>query len=255
MAQPNSRAEFIAWVKRRLGAPVINIELDDAQCDDLVDSALNIWREYHYDATERTYLKHQVTQTDIDNKYIPCSDDIISVVRVVKTNESNINLFDIRYQLRLQDFYNFSNVSMQHYVITMDKLALLDWLLNPEPTIAFTRYTDKIHLNIDWVNKVKVGDFLVFEVYRAIPEPADAVPPDTPAITTKIFHDRWLQRYATAMFKQQWGANLKKFGGIQMLGGVTFSGQQLFDEATLELERLEEELHANYQPPPRIFLG
>lgn len=255
MSQPTNRAEFIAWVKRRLGSPVINIELSDEQCDDLVDAALNIWREYHYDATERTYLKHQVTQEDIDNKYIPCTDDIISIVRVVKTNESNLNLFDIRYQLRLQDFYNFSNVSMQHYVITMEKLALLDWLLNPEPTISFTRYTNRIHLNIDWANKIKVGDYLVFEVYRAIPEPSAGDPPNTPPVTTRIFQDRWLQRYTTALFKQQWGANLKKFGGIQMLGGVTFSGQQLFDEATLEIEKLEQELHNSYQPPPRIFLG
>lgn len=245
MALPTNRATFIEWIKRRLGSPVINIEIADTQCDDLVDAALQLWREYHYDATERTYLKHQITSTDLTNKYIPCTDDIISVVRVVKFDEANVNLFDIRYQLRLQDFYNFSNVSMQHYVITMDKLALLDHLLNPEPSINFSRFTDKIHVNIDWQNKVKVGDYLIFEVYKAI----DA------GGTTKIFQDRWLQRYTTAMFKQQWGANLKKFGNIQMLGGTIYSGQQLFDEATQEMETLEDQLHNDYQAPPRIFLG
>jgi hypothetical protein len=134
---------------------------------------------------------------------------------------------------------------MQHYVITMDKLALLDWFLNPEPTIAFSRYNNRIYVNIDWTNRVFVGDYIIFEVYKALSET------DAP----RIFQDRWLQRYTTALFKQQWGANLKKFGGIQLVGGVTLNGQSLFDEATMEIERLEQELYNSYQPPARIFIG
>jgi hypothetical protein len=243
--QPTDRASFIQYCKNRLGEPVINVELADTQCDALVDDALQLFREYHFDATQREFLKVQITQQIIDQKYLPCPEDILSVVRIVKLADSNYSLFDLRYQLQLRDFYTFSNVSMQNYVITLEKLALMDWLLNPEPVIRFSRYTNKIHLDIDWNNQVKLNDYLIVEVYRAISETE----------APKIWQDRWLKKYATALMKQQWGSNLKKFGNVQMLGGVTLNGQQIFDEATLELEQLEDQLHNDYQAPPRIFLG
>jgi hypothetical protein len=243
MSQPTSRAEFIRYTREMLGEPVIRLELADRQCENLVDDALQLFREYHYDATVRTFYKVQVDQTILDNKYLECPDNVISVVRIVSCTESNLNLFDIRYQLRLQDFYNFSNVSMQHYYITMEKLALLDWLLNPQPTIQFTRYENKIHLNLDWETRAKIGDFLVFEVYQALDE------------TTKIWQDRWLKRYAVALFKRQWASNIKKFANIQTLGGVPLNGQILYDEAVQEITELETKLLNDYSPPCRIFMG
>ena len=114
MAQPTSRATFKQYILQELGSPVINIEVTDAQLDNRIDDSLQLFREFHFDATHRTYLKYQIQPDDMINHYIPCGDDIISVVRVVSTFSDNLSIFDIRYQLRLQDFYNFSNVSMQH---------------------------------------------------------------------------------------------------------------------------------------------
>ena len=243
--EPNNRQEFGEYCLRQLGKPIIKIEITQEQVDDRIDDALTMWREFHYDATQRTYLKHQITTTDLINHWIPCGDDIQSVIRVVQYDEGNLNIFDIRYQLRLQDFYNFSNVSMQHYVITMEKLRLLDWLLNPEPTISFQRLSNRIYLNADWSNRITLGQYLVFEVYQWLDE----------SLYPRIWHDRWLRKYTTELIRKQWGSNVKKFNGIQTLGGVFLNGQQIYDEAVEEIEKLEAILHSDYQIPPRIFIG
>jgi hypothetical protein len=227
------------------GQGAVNVEVTPAQADNLVDDALQTFREYHYDATFRTYLSHQIQATDITNKWIPCDDSILTVVRALKVTQSTINLFDIRYQLKLQDFYNYSNVSMVHYEITQEKLALLDWMLNPEPTVAFERYMNQIHVNLDWEAEVNVGDWIVFEVYKIVDEI------DFP----RIWQDKWLKAYAVALFKRMQGTNLKKLGKINEVGGVVLNGQQIWDEANKEIERLEKSLREDYQPPARIFLG
>jgi hypothetical protein len=242
---PTSRETFIQFCLRRLGHGVVHIEGTPEQWDDCVDLALTKWREYHYEAVQRTYLKHQITSQDLTNMWIPCDDTIMSVVRVLQYNEENLNIFDVRYQLRLQDFYNFSNVSMQHYVITMEKLRLIDWLLNPEPTISFQRLSNRIYLNIDWQHRVCLGQYLVFEVYQWLDE----------TMYPRIWTDLWLQKYATALMRLQWGSNVKKYKGVQTLGGIMLDGQQFYDEAKAEVEELEDILVRDYSPPMRIFIG
>jgi len=243
--QPTSRATFIEYCKQNLGDGIIHIELTDVQADNCVDDSLVLFREYHYEATQRTYLKHQVTAEDLVNHWIPCDDSIMSVVKIIQCNEGNLNIFDVRYQLRLQDFYNFSNVSMQHYVITMEKLRLIDWLLNPEPTISFERLANRIYVNADWAYRVQQGDYFVFEVYQYLDE----------ASYPRIWTDKWLKAYATCLMRRQWGSNVKKFNGIQTLGGVVLNGQQIYDEAMEEKEKLEEILYRDYMIPPRLFIG
>jgi hypothetical protein len=134
---------------------------------------------------------------------------------------------------------------MQHYVITMEKLRLIDWLLNPEPTISFERLANRIYLNADWQYRIRIGQTLVFEVYQWLDE--ETYP--------RIWHDKWLKKYATALMRRQWGSNIKKYNGIQTLGNVTLNGQQIYDEASAEIEELEDKLHSDYQIPPRIFIG
>jgi len=243
--QPNSRATFTDYCLGKLGQGIVHIEITPAQADACIDDALTLFREYHYEATQRTYLKHQITATDLVNHWIPCDDSIMSVIRVVQANEGNLNIFDVRYQLRLQDFYNFSNVSMQHFVITMEKLSLLDWLLNPEPTISFERLSNRIYVNADWSSRVQQGDFFIFEVYQWLDEIS----------YPRIWTDKWLKAYATCLMRIQWGSNTKKFNGIQTLGGVVLNGQQIYDEGMEEKEKLEDILYRDYQRPIRLFIG
>jgi hypothetical protein len=243
MAQPLTRTDFGQYILGKLGAPIINIEMAPAQLNACIDDALTMFREFHYDATQRTYMKHQVTTEDMANHYLKCDDSIMSVVRIVATFADNLSIFDIRYQLRLQDFYNFSNVSLQHYYITMEKLRLIEWTLNPEATISFDRLNNKIFLNVDWGHTVNVGDWFIIEVYQYLDE------------TTRIWQDQWLKKYAVAVARKQWGANVKKYNGIQTLGNTLLNGQAIYDEGKEEMETLEEILHHDYQIPPRLFIG
>lgn len=244
MSQPTDRSSFITYCRQRLGEPVINIELSPGQSDQAVDDALTKFREYHYNATQRTYLKHAITIDDLTNKWIPVDPTIMDVMSLVMCNEANLNIFDVRYQLRLQDFYNFSNVSMTNYVITMEKLALMDFLLNPQPRIEFNRFSNKLYINTDWT-QVQLGQFFVFEVYQMMDE----------TLYPAIWQDGWLKNYATALMHRQWGSNLKKFRGINTLGNATLDGQQVYDEAVAEIEKLESQLYRDYQQPLRIFIG
>jgi hypothetical protein len=296
MAQPIDRTSFIQYCLNQLGAPVIRIELDPIQTDQAVDDALTMFRENHYNGSQRTYLKHTVTSTDITNRWFPVDDSILNVISLCMANEANLNIFDIRYQLRLQDFYNFSNVSMQHYVITMEKLSLLDWLLNPQPKIEFNRLNNRLYANVDWSSRVNLGDILVFECYQSISESSgtpwditvtynlnDVVSyggtsyislagsntgntPSTAPVSSfwaptvletqvRLWQDRWLKKYATALMRKQWGANLKKFKNVATLGGVTLDGKEVYEEGKSEVKELEEELFRDYQAPTRIFIG
>jgi hypothetical protein len=134
---------------------------------------------------------------------------------------------------------------MQHYVITLEKLRLIDWLLNPEPTISFQRLSNRIYLNIDWQYRVHLGQKLIFEVYQWLDE----------SIYPRVWHDIWLKKYATILLKKQWGTNVKKYNNVQTLGGIAFNGKEIYDEAVEEIKELEEKLHSDYQVPPRIMIG
>lgn len=248
MSTPNSRQSLKDYALRMLGYPVIDINVDDSQLEDRLDDALEFYGDFHADGYEKVYLSHQITQNDIDNKYIDISnidDSVTQVVKVFSYAANTTNIFDIRYQLALNDFYGLRTAgTLSHYTIVQQHMSLLQQLLDPEFQIDFTRSTMKLHLRTDW-EKLAVGDYLVVEAYAVID-------PDT---YTKIYNDRFLKRYVPALFKRQWGANLSKFTGIQLPGGVEFNGREIFDQATQEIEKLEQEARDMYEFPPGFFVG
>ena len=170
MAQPTSRQQFIDYCKRRLGFPVIDINVDDDQISDRVDDALQFFEDYHFDGVEKMYMKHQITQADIDRRWIYCPDAVTYVVGMFPFDDSNssINMFDLRYQLRLHDLYDFTSVSYVSYEITMQHIRTLNLLFSGTPQIRFNRKQNKIFLDIDWSRDVSVGDYVVIDCYRAI---------------------------------------------------------------------------------------
>ena len=226
---------------------VIEINVDDDQVDDRIDEALQYFAQYHYDGVERMYLKHQITTADITRGqsdastlvadkvdssitatwkegtgFIPVPDSVLSVVKVFDfTDKANLNLFDVRYQLRLNDLYDFSSTSVLHYQMTMQHLDFLDHILVGEKPIRFNQHQNRLYLDLDWGNDVKADDYIIIECYRKL----------DPTTYTDVFNDIYLKRYTTALIKRQWGANLSKFEGVQMLGGVTLNGAKLFEEA------------------------
>ena len=170
MAQPTTRQQFIDYCKRRLGFPVIDINVDDDQVSDRVDDALQFFEDYHFDGVEKMYMKHQITQADIDRRWIYCPDAVIFVVGMFPFDDSNssINMFDLRYQLRLHDLYDFTSVSYVSYEITMQHIRTLNLLFSGTPQIRFNRKQNKIFLDIDWSRDISVGDYVIIDCYRAI---------------------------------------------------------------------------------------
>jgi hypothetical protein len=249
MAKPNSRTTLIDYCLRNLGAPVIEINVDEDQIDDRVDEALQFYQHYHADAIEKVFLKHQVTQTDIDNGYIAINDLVTDVLRVlpIRDTYSANNLFDIKYQMHLNDMFSLGYMgSLLEYSMAQQYLSTLDLVIdNDNKFISFDRHRNRLRIDMAWSEEVSVNDYLVVECYRIID-------PDT---FTDVYNDYYLKKYLTSLLKKQWGTNLLKFEGMVMPGGVTFNGRQLFDDAIAELEKLEEEVRLNWEQPIDFYTG
>lgn len=243
----NSRQSLKQYCLRALGAPVLEINVDDDQLEDRIDEALEFFRLYHYDGIEKIYLKHKITAEDIANKSIPMSPLVYGVSRVLPITSgaaSSKNIFDLQYQLRLNDLYDLTSTSIIYYSTVMSHLALLDQILNGHIIYRFNRYQDSLQLDINWNSDVKVDEYVIVECYRAM----------DPDQYTRLWGEPWLKHYVTALFKKAWAINIKKFQGLQLPGGVTMDGQGLYDEAVSEIKDLEEELVVK-SAPLEFFLG
>ena len=251
MANPTSRATLIDYCKRKLGDPVIEINVDEDQLEDRVDEALQYYQEYHSDATLRTYLKHQVTSTDISNEYISLSSNIIFVSKLFPISSSfnsSFNFFDIKYQMMLNDMADLQNFAgdLAYYEQMQQYLSLLDVKLNGHPQVQFQRKQNRLYIFGDFAdNDIKEGEFIVAEVYEIV----------DPSTHTSVFNDMWMKEYTTALIKQQWGSNLLKFEGMQLPGGVVLNGRQIFDDATTDIDKLRETIRMEHEMPPDFFVG
>jgi len=251
MASPSSRQELIDFCLRRLGEPVIEINVDTDQVEDKVDDAIQKYQEFHSDATIRTYLKYQVTAADVTNGYVPISSNIIFISKVFpfsSTFGSSGNLFDIRYQMFLNNMGDFINFAGDlAYLYQMEQyLSMIDLQLHGHPTVKFSRRQNRLYIWGDFEDKdLQAGDYLVAEVFQTI----------DPETHTSIYNDMFIKDYTTALIKQQWGANLSKFEGMQLPGGVTMNGRQIFEDATADIERLEEKLRTEQELPVDFFVG
>ena len=317
MSKITTRSQFKTYCLRKLGFPVIEINVDDDQVDDRIDEGLAFWRDYHYDGTEKLFMKHCITAEDINRQWIYCPDAVQFVTGVMPFDLSNasINMFDLRYQLRLHDLYDFTSVSYVSYEITMQHLRTLNLLFSGTPQFRFNRHQNKVFLDIDWTRDVQPGAFVIIECYRTLepetitltgtvsgspssntligtgtkfdqelaafdfitiggeqkqvgnidnPTTITLIGPPTQTHVnatatlegvTDVWNDRFLKKYTTALIKRQWGANLKKFAGIQMPGGVTLNGQVIYDEAIQEIEKMEEEIYMMGSLPSEILTG
>ena len=268
MATPSTRETLKQYCLRNLGKPVIDINVDDDQVEDRIDEALQYFAQYHVDGVERMYLNYLVTADDITrmttdasesvtensvtttykraDNFLVVPSSVISVINVFPLSDrANLNMFDVRYQLRLNDLYDFSSTSIVHYQMTMQHLDFLDHILVGEKPMRFNQLSNRLYVDMDWGTDITAGEYLIFEVYRK-------VDPDT---YTDLYDDIYLKRYLTSLIKRQWGQNLSKFSGTAMLGGVTLNGPELFSSAIEEQQRLEEEIRLNYEEPPHMQQG
>ena len=170
MAKPSSRAQLKEYCLRKLGKPVIEINVDDDQVDDRIDEALSFFEDYHFDGTEKIYMKHQITAEDINRRWIYAPDAVTFVTGVFPFDASNasVNMFDLRYQLRLHDLYDFTSVSYVSYEITMQHIRTLNLLFSGTPQFRFNRKQNKVFLDIDWIRDVQPGQYVIVECYRTL---------------------------------------------------------------------------------------
>ena len=242
-----TRQGLIDYCLRSLGEPVVEINVDDQQVEDRVDEAIEYFRLYHYEGIEKIYLKHQITQDDIDKKSIPVPDLVYGVVRVFPVasgTSTSKSIFDLQYQLRLNDLYDLTSTSIIYYQMVMNHLALLDITLNGHPQCRFNRLNGRLYIEAMWSEEMQIGNYILVEAYRVM-DPTEA---------PKMYNEPWLKHYTTALIKRQWATNIKKFSGLQLPGGVTLDGDRLYQEATQEIKDLEDDL-TNKSAPLSFFMG
>jgi hypothetical protein len=253
MATPNTREELIDYCLRALGHPVLEINVADEQLEDRVDEALQWFREYHPDGKRRYYVQHAMTQTDIDNGYINLSDDVLTVIRMFPVDNvtASTNFFDIKYQMMLNDITDLNNYAgdIAYYEQMQQHLSLLDMKLSGMPQITFDRQASRVyfyHAKEDFT----VGHYVLFEVYSARD-------PDTGTLSdlNSLWNHKFLKQYTIALIKRQWGQNMSKFEGMQLPGGVTISGRQIYEDANAEIEQIMTRFREEEDIGPMFFVG
>lgn len=248
MAVPNTRQTLIDYCLRALGAPVLEINIDDDQVSDRIDEAFQFFREHHHDAIIKIYKKHQLSAQDISNQYITLPESMLYVTRLfpLTNNSSNSSgMFSARYQVHLNDLYDLQYAgALANYVETRQYLESLDLLLNGTPAVRFNRHMSRLKIDIDWSTVVQ-NDWLVVEGYETVDETAFA----------KVYNDKFLKRYATALIKRQWGQNMSKFEGMVLPGGVTLNGTKMMDDANAEILALETDIVYNSSLPVDFMIG
>ena len=280
MAKPSTKQELIDYCKRRLGAPVLEINVDDDQIDDLVDDTFQYFNERHFDGVEKMYLKYKITQADIDrgsaqgttgvgivtttalgvntgigsitsnwyetSNYIQVPDSVLGVEKIFKfdTNSISGGMFSIKYQLFLNDLYYFNSVELMQYAMTKTYLEDIDFLLTPDKQIRFNKRQDRLYLDMDW-KESSVDEWIILECYRAL----------DPESFTQGYNDSFVKKYLTALIKRQWGQNLIKFKGTKLPGGIELNGREIYDDAIKDLEDIKERMSTEYEVPPLDFIG
>jgi hypothetical protein len=281
MAKPSSRQELIDYCLRRLGAPVLEINIDDDQIDDLVDDALQYFNERHFDGVEKMFLKYKITEDDINrgkgsisngsgvgvttttattsingvptsfnfyesSNYIQVPDSIIGIEKIFKFDTSDISggMFSIKYQLFLNDLYYFNSVELLQYSMVKSYLEDIDFLLKTDKQIRFNKRQNRLYLDIEW-SAQKKDTYLIIECYRIL-DPNDF---------TKVYNDSFLKKYLTSLIKKQWGQNLIKFRGVKLPGGIELNGREIYEDALRELEDIKNSMVLEYELPPLDFIG
>ena len=279
MAQPSSREGLIDYAKRQLGFPVLEINVADEQFQDLLDDAIQVYQERHYDGIVRMYLKYKITQEDIDRgearggdknagittttgtstvglstsfnfeenqNYLQMPPSVIGVNQIFKIRSDTVydGLFNIKYQLFLNDLYQFGSIDLLHYSMVQTYLEDITFLLNPDMKFRFNIRQDRLYIDTDF-KTINVGDHFVIDCFRIL-DPNDF---------TQVYNDQFLKRYFTALCKKQWGQNLIKFQGVQLPGGVQLNGRQIYDDGVKEIDELRAKMSSDYEMPPLDMIG
>jgi len=244
---PNSRESFKHYCLRKIGAPVLDLNLDEEQIEDRIDEALMYYADYHFDATDKTYYKYQVTQQDIENQYVTLPPNIIGVVDIFNAEMglNTNNMFNIRYQIALNDLYTLTSVSMVPYFMAMQHIQFLEQILVGQQMIRYNRHVNRLYIDTQWWEMFRPGQYLIVCAYLVI----------DPEKYPKVWGDRWLARYATCLIEEQWGRNLTLFKNAKLAGGIEYNGMEILARAQKDKDALEHEMIYTYGLPVTDMIG
>jgi hypothetical protein len=247
MALPTTREEFKDYVLRKIGAPVIQINVSEEQTEDRIDEAISFWRDYHYDGSQMVYLKHELTQNEIDQGYVTIPANMLGVTRIFDLSSSvstGTGIFNVQYQFVLNNLSDITGYSIQNYYMSMSHLQFLQEILVGKPLVRYNRHVNRLY--IDGKKDIMVaGSHIIIEGY-------DIIDGET---YSDVWQDRWLQNYTSALIREQWGLNLTKFTNMQLVGGVQFNGEQILSEAKADRKEMEENAISSLQPLTYNFVG
>ena len=253
MAQPTTRQQLIDYCKRKLGYPVLEINVADEQIEDLVDDAVQFFQERHFDGVYQTYLKYKITADDINRgkaktgNYLPVPPSVIGVNKIFHFDGANSitnNMFSVKYQLFLNDIYYWGSTELLTYAMVKTYLEDIEFLLTTQKQIRFNKRQDRLYIDIDW-SGVREGTYLVVDCFRTM-DPNDY---------SRVWNDSFLKPYLTALIKRQWGQNLIKFQGVKLPGGVELNGRQFYEDAQREIDIIMERMSNTYELPPLDMIG
>ena len=247
MALPTTREEFKDYVLRKIGAPVIQINVSDEQIEDRIDEAISFWRDYHYDGSQLIYLKHPLTQEEIDQGYVEVPENMLGVTRIFDLSSSistGTGMFNVQYQFVLNNLEDITGYNIQHYYMSMSHLQFLQEILVGRPLIRYNRHVNRLYLDSN-KSILTPGQYIIIEGY-------DIIDGQT---YSDVWQDRWLQNYASALVREQWGLNLTKFTNMSLVGGVQFNGEQILSEAKNDRKEMEETAKTTLQSLVYNFIG
>jgi hypothetical protein len=266
--KPSSRQGLIDYCLRRLGYPVLEINVDEDQIDDLVDDALQYFQERHFDGVERMYLKYKITQSDIDRakanvttsktvgittynylestNYIEIPDSVIGIEGIFRFDDSTFSsgMFNIAYQIFLNDVYNFTSIELLNYSMVKEYLETIQFLISPQKKIRYSKRQNRLYIDMNW-SSVPVNSYVVIDCYRIL----------DPSNFPKVWNDSFLKLYLTSLIKKQWGQNMSKFSGVKLPGGVELNGRQMYEDAVNELSDIKQRMSNEYELPPLDLIG
>ena len=275
-----NRDDFKDYCLRRLGAPVLEINVSHEQIEDLIDDGIQMYQERHFDGVERMYLKYKITQDDIDrgtgkntdgvgivtttatsansgagtftsswyetSNFLQIPESVLGIEKIFKFDTSSISggMFSIKYQLFMNDLYYFNSVNLLQYAMTKSYLEDIDHLLTTDKQIRFNKRQSRLYLDIDW-GAESVDNWLILDCYRAL----------DPATFGTMLNDLFLKQWVTASIKKQWGQNMSKFKGVKLPGGIEMNGSEIYSEAVNELNDLRGRMASEWELPPYDFIG
>jgi hypothetical protein len=247
MAQPQSREEFKEYILRKIGAPVIQINVAEEQVEDRVDEAVSFWRDYHYNGSQLVYLKHKLTAQDVENGYVTLPQNLLGISKIFDLDTSistGTGIFNVQYQFVLNNISDITGYSVTNYWMTLSHMEFLQEILVGRPLIRYNKHVNRLYIDADKSSLV-ADRYIIIEAY-------DIIDPDA---YSDVWGDRWLQNYASVLVREQWGLNLTKFTNMQLVGGVQFNGEQILSEARAERQAMEEDAIKSLQPLTYNFIG